>query len=113
MKLVIRINIYNQACPIWSYRLKRKGRTVKPKFAPSVYSKKLTSFLGFLEYDRNRAIIEGGWFDAYCLTVSMVGNIVLDAPVFAGQNTGFLLMEDRNSLGKIGLVKSLVSVHES
>lgn len=24
----------------------------------------------------------------------MVGNIVLGAPVFAGQNTGFLLMED-------------------
>ena len=29
----------------------------------------------------------------------MVGNIVLGAPVFAGQNTGFLLMEDRSSLG--------------
>ena len=42
----------------------------------------------------------------------MVGNIVLGAPVFVGQNTGFLFMEDRSSLGKIGLVKSLVSVHE-
>ncbi len=42
----------------------------------------------------------------------VVGNIVLGAPFFAGQNTGFLLMEDRSPLGKIGLVKSLVSIHE-
>ncbi len=42
----------------------------------------------------------------------MVENIVLGAPVFDGQAAVFLLLKDSSPLGKIGLVKSSVSVHE-
>ena len=39
-------------------------------------------------------------------------NIVLGAPVLDGQAAVFLLLKDSSPLGKIGLVKSFVSVHE-